>query len=166
MTATTRRQTILAAYAAGLRRCPCCHVQLVWRSPLKGRHPPNVATIDHIIPKCQGGSDMPDNLFVMCATCNNKRGSRCFLEFLTKTGVDPIQAKARMEKAILAGVRFLLCKSLHNQTPKTNRPHLHTLLRKAAALGGGTLPPIYALLPLSAKHKIAYDPTHVFEAQT
>jgi len=62
-------------------------------------------------------------------------------------------------------VRFLICQSLHQQNAKTNKNHLNALLRKAAALHGGTLPPIYALLPLSSKHKIAYDSHPLVEAQ-
>ena len=34
----------------------------------------NSATIEHIIPKSQGGSDDMSNLAVACSSCNNKRG--------------------------------------------------------------------------------------------
>ena len=32
--------------------------------------------VDHIIPKCQGGTDEPDNLVAACAPCNLSKGGR------------------------------------------------------------------------------------------
>lgn len=33
-------------------------------------------TIDHVIPRCKGGSDEWDNLATCCSKCNRKKGSR------------------------------------------------------------------------------------------
>jgi 5-methylcytosine-specific restriction endonuclease McrA len=33
-------------------------------------------TIDHIVPRCQGGSDDLDNLATCCSTCNSSKGGR------------------------------------------------------------------------------------------
>jgi len=32
-------------------------------------------TIDHVIPKCRGGSDTWENLVVACSSCNTKKGN-------------------------------------------------------------------------------------------
>lgn len=33
-------------------------------------------TVDHIIPRCQGGTDSVDNLAVSCQSCNSRKGGR------------------------------------------------------------------------------------------
>ncbi len=33
-------------------------------------------SIDHVIPRCMGGNDLPRNLVVSCAMCNSKKGGR------------------------------------------------------------------------------------------
>ena len=37
---------------------------------------PNATHVDHIIPKCQGGTDDPDNLVSACEHCNCSKGGR------------------------------------------------------------------------------------------
>ena len=34
------------------------------------------STFDHVIPRCQGGSDEPENLVVACRGCNSRKGGR------------------------------------------------------------------------------------------
>lgn len=36
----------------------------------------NKLTVDHIIPKSQGGSNHLENMQILCATCNREKGSR------------------------------------------------------------------------------------------
>lgn len=36
----------------------------------------NDMTIDHVVPRCQGGSDSADNLVVACRRCNGRKGGR------------------------------------------------------------------------------------------
>lgn len=31
-------------------------------------------SIDHVVPRCRGGSSEPDNLQVLCVPCNTKKG--------------------------------------------------------------------------------------------
>jgi 5-methylcytosine-specific restriction endonuclease McrA len=33
--------------------------------------------VDHVIPRHQGGSDLPSNLVASCARCNNAKGTSC-----------------------------------------------------------------------------------------
>ncbi len=33
-------------------------------------------TIDHVVPRCQGGRDCADNLVVACRRCNSRKGGR------------------------------------------------------------------------------------------
>ena len=41
----------------------------------------NEATIDHQLPRCKGGTDLPDNLVAACKRCNSKKGTRTLDEF-------------------------------------------------------------------------------------
>lgn len=34
------------------------------------------ATIDHLVPKCMGGTDNDNNLVAACMPCNNKKGAK------------------------------------------------------------------------------------------
>ena len=42
--------------------------------------------IDHIIPRCRGGSDDPENLATACRSCNSQKGELSVIEFLKKRG--------------------------------------------------------------------------------
>lgn len=48
------------------RACPLCGCRLK----------PSNRTKDHFVPKVRGGSGAPQNVWVMCKRCNNKKGSR------------------------------------------------------------------------------------------
>jgi 5-methylcytosine-specific restriction protein A len=37
---------------------------------------PNLLTVDHIVPKIQGGTDDPTNLAVLCKKCQGRKGRR------------------------------------------------------------------------------------------
>lgn len=45
--------------------------------------PPYMATLDHIIPKCEGGERNEENSVCACWRCNNKRGTMPADQFLT-----------------------------------------------------------------------------------
>lgn len=87
-----KRLAIQRAYDSGVRKCPCCSVQLVWKD-CELQRARNLATVDHIIPKSIGGLNKADNYFVMCRACNNERGEMCFVKFLTSKGYDKEKAK-------------------------------------------------------------------------
>lgn len=40
------------------------------------------ATIDHKVPRCEGGKTIPDNSVIACKKCNNKKGSMSFEGFM------------------------------------------------------------------------------------
>lgn len=40
------------------------------------------ATIDHLTPRCQGGTDRPHNLLLVCAGCNHSKGGRTPVEWI------------------------------------------------------------------------------------
>jgi len=33
-------------------------------------------SVDHVVPRCQGGGDEPENLVVACKSCNSRKGGR------------------------------------------------------------------------------------------
>ena len=102
-----KKTALVNAYQSGVRRCPCCNVQLVWKSNTE-RPQVNLATIDHIVPKSIGGANTVDNLFVMCRKCNCDRGNKCFVEFVTGRGVSKLEAEKLYKNAHLVSVRGIL----------------------------------------------------------
>jgi hypothetical protein len=52
---------------AGDKRCHYCGVEL---------HPLRTFCIDHVIPRCAGGSDAMDNLVPACHPCNARKGGQ------------------------------------------------------------------------------------------
>ncbi|WP_366518535.1 MULTISPECIES: HNH endonuclease [unclassified Neorhizobium] len=56
--------------------CVWCHASLTEGKP--GRP----FTLDHIIPRIEGGPFKPDNLVLACHMCNFKRGRKSILEYM------------------------------------------------------------------------------------
>jgi 5-methylcytosine-specific restriction endonuclease McrA len=55
-------------------RCTYCGVPV--RPRAKGLHrAPDLATLDHLIPRAEGGRTVADNLALACHACNNARGA-------------------------------------------------------------------------------------------
>lgn len=44
--------------------------------------PPTASTRDHLVPKCRGGSYIPDNIVQACAGCNEEKGQLTSEEYL------------------------------------------------------------------------------------
>lgn len=63
----------LTAFYRDVATVPCAHCN----RPL----PRHEATIDHIVPRSEGGTRALVNVAVACASCNNRRRSRDFWEF-------------------------------------------------------------------------------------
>ena len=53
-------------------KCSYCGCELKWKS----------SSIDHLIPRAQGGSDHFVNLGICCGSCNSRKNARCVLEWL------------------------------------------------------------------------------------
>lgn len=96
-----------AAYSNGLRRCPCCDVQLVWKS-YTPKPQKNLATVDHMVPVSIGGGNSVDNMFVMCRDCNSRRGNTCFVQYVTTRGYSKAEAEQLYRKAHIASIRNLI----------------------------------------------------------
>jgi len=56
--------------------CVWCH------APLTREKPGRLFTLEHIIPRVEGGLFKPDNLVLACHMCNFKRGRKSILEYL------------------------------------------------------------------------------------
>lgn len=95
------------AYDSGVRRCPCCNVQLVWKANIDNVQK-NLATVDHIVPKSIGGTMHQDNLFVMCKKCNSNRGDQCFVSYLTKHNYSKFKAEEIYKKAHVATLQGII----------------------------------------------------------
>ncbi len=73
-------------------KCFWCggRVRLTWKRQWTGRETPeDAATLDHIIPKSQGGKYDINNLVCACRSCNAKRGSADAQEFLRTVAARP-----------------------------------------------------------------------------
>jgi hypothetical protein len=74
----------LLAYRRQHRRCYYCGVPMWLRSPdeLPAAAPSTGAaaairgTAEHLLPRCEGGTDSPDNIAAACARCNCTRHRR------------------------------------------------------------------------------------------
>jgi 5-methylcytosine-specific restriction endonuclease McrA len=54
----------------------CVYCAVPVRPRAKGLHrAPDLATLDHLTPRSQGGSTTPENLALACHACNNARGT-------------------------------------------------------------------------------------------
>lgn len=64
----------LAVLIKTTRNCMWCSVSLTL--PMHKRYEPTMATIEHILPLCQGGLHSKENIGVACARCNYSRAKR------------------------------------------------------------------------------------------
>ncbi len=71
--------------------CVYCGIPVVRRGP--GLHrAPNLATLDHVVPRSQGGPTRADNLVLACAACNNERGVEDAMAFAARKRVQAADA--------------------------------------------------------------------------
>lgn len=69
-----RRKAILLQQGGKCASCDGLVIDRNWRGYGKTL-PPNAATLDHIIPKCLGGSNSRDNLQVLCMECHTEKSA-------------------------------------------------------------------------------------------
>ena len=70
------------AYAREGGRCFWCRQMTRRRGPRSGMQAPNLATLDHIIPRSAGGELSMGNVVLSCYACNNARGNLSAEAFL------------------------------------------------------------------------------------
>ncbi len=115
-----KKTALTAAYQNGLRRCPCCNIQLLWKANLENIQK-NLATVDHMVARSHGGPDTTDNMYVMCRQCNEDRGNKCFINFVVDRGVSKIEAEELYKKAHIASVRHIICMLMNQVQNGTER---------------------------------------------
>jgi 5-methylcytosine-specific restriction endonuclease McrA len=49
------------------------------------KHEPDELTLDHIKPRCRGGSSFTNNLVPSCKKCNQAKGSNNWLQWMRET---------------------------------------------------------------------------------
>lgn len=67
-------------YSLGQRRCHCCGVQMTWDNKNTDRS----ATVDHLVPRSQGGTFHYANILILCYKCNYKRGDTHWPTFVKR----------------------------------------------------------------------------------
>ena len=56
-------------------RCAYCGCKMdLAGAPIGAEPPPNMATVDHVVPRSKGGHKLWSNLVAACFRCNNLRG--------------------------------------------------------------------------------------------
>lgn len=73
VTDATFEKTTLDGQAVWVGKCIHCGKKLVVRDDGRAM---GEATLEHVWPETQGGTDAVDNLAVACAGCNREKGSR------------------------------------------------------------------------------------------
>ena len=74
MKAAQRTRLFEEVYARDGGRCVYCGNPA--RRPGPGvKRAPDLATLDHVLPKSHGGPLTRDNLVLACSACNNERGT-------------------------------------------------------------------------------------------
>ena len=67
----TRSLAIKRALDEGRTNCPICGIGMDFQQSGS----PNSIEADHIVPHSLGGPDHPDNVQIICRTCNRRKGS-------------------------------------------------------------------------------------------
>jgi 5-methylcytosine-specific restriction endonuclease McrA len=83
VSSTARRNLRNRIYSRDGGMCFYCDTHLM----------PTRATLDHIIPRSQGGKNVAENCVIACRSCNNKRADRDAFAFLMahrKTDIAPL----------------------------------------------------------------------------
>lgn len=71
---SARKKRVRSKFVARDPRCHYC------RKPVCN----NSSTIDHVVPRSQGGTNEQGNLVLCCFDCNNEKGSQSYLAFFNR----------------------------------------------------------------------------------
>lgn len=82
--------TRCAIFLRGDRKCAWCRRKLTKA----------LLQIDHVVPRCDGGSDRPDNLVPACSGCNAARSGsdECLAERLAEVGLTLAEARREVRR--------------------------------------------------------------------
>jgi len=69
-------------FQLGQRRCHCCGVQLNWAQDFN-----NSASVEHMVPQSKGGTLHDVNVLITCRGCNNKRGTKDWIDFISENDI-------------------------------------------------------------------------------
>lgn len=70
---------------------------------------PHEVTLDHLVPRCEGGDNANANLITACLSCNSQRRDTDWREYATGGAIERIEAQIAkpinigLAKAIIAG---------------------------------------------------------------
>lgn len=71
----------------------CCYCgKAIYRRFVGGTANPGTATLEHLRPKSEGGTDAPDNIAIACFTCNTNRQNVPWNIYKSKVLGEPIDA--------------------------------------------------------------------------
>lgn len=98
-----RRPKRLAIYVRDGFRCAYCGCDL------RNADPRNV-TLDHLTPRCEGGSNHERNLITACRSCNSARGAKPWREYATGGAVE------RIERLVLEALNMDLAQAIMDGT--------------------------------------------------
>lgn len=82
------RPVRLAIYLRDRFTCQYCGADLTGRAPAE-------LALDHLRPRCKGGSDAPTNLVTACRRCNSGRQDRPWWTYATPGAADRIRRQRR-----------------------------------------------------------------------
>jgi 5-methylcytosine-specific restriction endonuclease McrA len=66
-------------------RCHYCGIEMV-PNPFDGTYLQNAISVDHVVPRKEGGSSRLENLVLACRRCNRSKMTKSYQEF--KQGMD------------------------------------------------------------------------------
>lgn len=97
-----RKEKRLALYIRDSVRCLYCGADLRHAAPAD-------ITLDHLLPRSAGGSNVATNLATACRSCNSSRGAKPWLDYATGGARDRIEQlrheplNIELAKAIISG---------------------------------------------------------------
>lgn len=86
-------------YARDGNRCVWCGVECL---PPSAGIPERVATVDHLIPRCEGGTNVPQNLVTACWFHNMDRRNRPAFEYAERVAANLDHLRRILERIVIA----------------------------------------------------------------
>jgi hypothetical protein len=95
-----RPSTRVRIYERDGYRCVWC-VRMVVEGRRRGADTSvRLASVDHVLPRCFGGSNEHRNLITSCVQCNSRRGDRSVLSFAADLAFDSLELEGATIEAI------------------------------------------------------------------